>query len=181
MQFFIHETASVEDGATIGDGSSVWHHSQVRQGASIGANCVLGKNVFIDFHVHIGARCKIQNNVSVYHGVAIEDEVFVGPGAMFTNDLVPRAFASDWTLCKTKVRRGASIGANATIICGTEIGEFCMVGAGAVVTKSVESHSLVLGNPAKHVGWVCRCGQLVSRSEARPIETTCDNCKDEVE
>ncbi len=177
MQAFIHETAFVEPGAALGDDTKIWHHSQIRSDAHIGPNCVLGKNVFVDFEVQIGSSCKIQNNVSVFHGVTIADDVFVGPAATFTNDLVPRAFASDWTVATTHVSKGASIGANATIVCGTHLGEYCMVGAGAVVTKNVEAHSLVVGNPARPVGWVCTCGQLITRSNVRPSDLQCENCK----
>ncbi len=179
MQAEAHESAFIEEGVTLGKRTRVWHHSQIRTDASIGADCVLGKNVFVDLEVRIGDRCKIQNNVSVFNGVTIEDDVFVGPSATFTNDLVPRAFTVDWAVTTTHVHRGASIGANATIVCGNDLGEFCMVGAGSTVTKDVESHSLVVGNPARHIGWVCRCGQLVSRSKERPTNLTCDQCKGE--
>ncbi len=177
MQAFIHETASVEPGVILGNDTKIWHHSQIRTDAQIGPSCVLGKNVFVDFEVQIGTGCKIQNNVSVFHGVTIADDVFVGPAATFTNDLVPRAFASDWSVTTTHVSKGASIGANATIVCGTRLGEYCMVGAGSVVTKSVESHSLVVGNPARPIGWVCACGQLITRSSERPSDLQCENCK----
>lgn len=155
---FIHGTANVSDGATIGAGTKVWINSQIREGAVIGESCIISKDTYIDAGVRIGSRVKIQNGVSVYHGVTIEDDVFVGPNAAFTNDRVPRAFNADWKVTETMVRRGASIGANATVVCGHEVGEYAMVGAGSVVTKDVPSHGLVLGNPARLVGYVCDCG-----------------------
>lgn len=164
----VHETAIVEDGAQLGRGTSVWHHAHVRSGATVGEGCVLGKNVYVDEHVVIGARCKLQNNVSVYHGVTIGDDVFVGPSATFTNDLVPRAFNAAWAITPTLVRDGASIGANATIVCGTVLGEYCMVAAGATVVRDVAPHQLVGGTPARHLGWVDRDGRVVSRDEQRP-------------
>ncbi|MFZ4811691.1 MAG: acyltransferase [Ilumatobacteraceae bacterium] len=154
----VHPTAVVESEATLGDGTSVWHHAHVRDGALVGASCTLGKNVFVDGGARVGDRVKIQNNVSVYTGVTLEDDVFVGPSAVFTNDLHPRAFATTWHVTATVVRRGASIGANATIVCGVEIGSFAMVAAGSVVTRDVEPHRLVMGNPARPRGWVCTCG-----------------------
>ena len=172
-----HPTAVVEEGSAIGEGTSIWHHAHVRSGAIIGQSCTLGKSVFIDAGVRIGNGVKIQNNVSVYHGVEIHDDVFVGPSAVFTNDLRPRAHAADWQVTPTVVRAGASIGANATVVCGIEIGENAMVAAGAVVTRTVERHELVAGNPARHRGWVCRCGAVVSRDEAAPSSMTCESCR----
>ena len=157
----VHPTAVVEDGAEIGAGTNVWHFVHVRSGARVGERCVLGKSVFVDSGAVIGSGCRIQNFVSVYSGVTLEDDVFVGPSAVFTNDRYPRASGRDWVLLPTLVRRGASIGANATLLCGITIGEWAVVGAGAVVTHDVEPHRLVVGNPAKAVGWVCRCGRKV--------------------
>jgi dTDP-4-amino-4,6-dideoxygalactose transaminase/acetyltransferase-like isoleucine patch superfamily enzyme len=173
-----HPTAVVEDGSEVGEGTSIWHHSHVRGGAVIGHSCSLGKNVYIDAGVHIGNRVKIQNNVSVYRGVELHDEVFVGPSAVFTNDLRPRAHAADWQVTATVIRTGASIGANATIVCGVEIGADAMVAAGAVVTHTVLPHELVAGNPARHRGWVCRCGAVVSREPAPPSSMTCESCRE---
>lgn len=173
---FVHESAYVEDGASIGAGTKVWHHGHIRTGAVVGEGCVLGKNVFVDGGAVVGDRCKIQNNVSVYSGVTVEDEVFVGPSAVFTNDLFPRATNADWQVVPTVVRRGASIGANATIVCGTEVGGWALVAAGSVVTRSVEAHALVAGNPARRLGWVCRCGTVVSREAARPDSLWCGDC-----
>jgi len=174
--FFVHESAYIEQGAEIGFESMIWHHCHVRSGASIGTNCTLGKNVFIDTSVRLGHRCKIQNNVSIYVGVSIADEVFVGPSATFTNDLVPRAFNTEWKVTETQVAHGASIGANSTIVCGVSLGEYCMVAAGATVTRDVEAHQLVAGTPARHLGWVCRCGTVVSRGVDRPEELECSGC-----
>jgi acetyltransferase-like isoleucine patch superfamily enzyme len=167
------ESAVIEDGARIGAGTRVWHHAHVRSGAVVGDGCVLGKNVFVDSGAVVGDRCKIQNNVSVYDGVTLGAEVFVGPSAVFTNDLRPRAAARGWTITPTVVEDGASIGANATIICGTVIGSSAMVAAGSVVTRDVAPHQLVAGNPARHLGWVCRCGEVVSREADPPAEPTC--------
>lgn len=155
---FIHETAHVAENVLIGQGTKIWINSQIREDVSIGTNCTIGKDTYIDHGVSIGGGVKIQNGVSVYHGVTIEDDVFIGPGVTFTNDFYPRAFSSDWAIRPTTVRKGASIGANATIVCGVELGEYSMVGAGSVVTRSVPSHGLVLGNPARLAGYVCRCG-----------------------
>jgi UDP-2-acetamido-3-amino-2,3-dideoxy-glucuronate N-acetyltransferase len=176
--FFVHETAIVEPGATIGMGSKFWHHSHVRSGARVGRDCIIGKNVYIDLGAVVGDRCKIQNNVSVFQGVFIGDDVFVGPSATFTNDLVPRAFNADWTVSPTEVADGASIGANATIVCGTKLGSFCMVAAGATVTRDVEPHQLVAGTPARHRGWVCTCGSVVSREETPPTDPLCGVCRE---
>lgn len=175
---FVHETAVVEPGAALGPGTRVWHHAHVRAGATIGSGCNLGKNVYVDDGAVIGDRVKVQNNVSVYQGVTLGDDVFVGPSAVFTNDLLPRAGNEAWEAVPTVVQRGASIGANATIVCGTTIGEYAMVGAGAVVVRSVEAHELVVGNPAKRIGWVCRCGRVLTRSHKRPDDLRCDMCRD---
>lgn len=150
----IHQSADVESNARIGEGTKVWHLSHIRSGAQIGSDCTIGRNVFVDSGVTIGDSCKIQNNISVYHGVTLEDEVFVGPSAVFTNDLNPRA-VGDWEIAPTVVRRGASIGAGAVIVCGTTIGQGALVAAGAVVTRDVPDWTLVMGNPARAVGLVC--------------------------
>ncbi|MGB0112657.1 MAG: acyltransferase [Ilumatobacteraceae bacterium] len=176
--FRTHETSIVESDAEIGGGTAIWHHAHVRSGARIGADCVLGKNVFVDGGAVIGDRVKIQNNVSVYSGVTIGNDVFVGPSAVFTNDLVPRAFNTDWTITSTRVSDGASIGANATIVCGTTIGEYAMVAAGATVTHDVASHQLVAGMPARHRGWVCTCGNVTSRDNEPPLDLRCDRCEE---
>lgn len=176
MSAQVHPTAIVEAGATVGEGSSVWHHSHVRAGATVGRGCTLGKNVYVDAGVHIGNRVKVQNNVSVYQGVSVGDDVFLGPSCVFTNDRYPRA-VGDWEVVPTKVARGASVGANATIVCGVELGEWCVVGAGAVVTRDVLPHQLVLGNPARPAGWVCECGRVVSREiHEVPESWQCEHC-----
>lgn len=156
--FYVHVTAEVSDAAQIGAGTKIWNQAQVREGAVIGRDCIISKNVYVDSGVRIGDRVKIQNNVNVYHGVTVEEDVFLGPSMTFTNDRFPRAFIGDFEVVDTVVRRGASIGANATIRCGIEIGAYAMVGCGSVVTKDVPPHALVVGNPARQVGWVCRCG-----------------------
>ena len=171
---FIEETAIVEAGASLGEGTRVWHHAHIREGAVVGRDCSLAKNVFIDAGVQIGDRVKIQNNVSVYAGVTLADDVFVGPSAVFTNDRHPRSHGIAWDVAPTLVRRGASIGANATVVCPIDIGEWAMVGAGAVVTRDVLAHQLVLGNPARPAGWCCWCGRIVSREGTRPADAVCE-------
>lgn len=155
---FIHPTAEVSKEAIIGKGTKIWNQVQVREGATIGENCIISKNVYVDEQVHIGNRVKIQNNVNVYHGVTVEDDVFLGPSMTFTNDMFPRAFNSEWKISETRVKKGASIGANVTIRCGITIGEYATIGAGSVVTKDVLPYALCVGNPARQVGWVCKCG-----------------------
>lgn len=176
--FFAHPSSEIEAGADIGTDTRIWRFSHIRTGARIGHDCTIGANVFIDAGVEIGNRVKIQNNVSVYAGVTLEDDVFVGPSAVFTNDLVPRAVNPEWTITPTQVGRGASIGANATIVCGRDVGAYAMVAAGAVVTKPVAPHHLVAGNPARHLGWVCRCGRTISRDAHEPDQLNCASCAD---
>ncbi len=155
----VHESAYIDENAKIGAGTKIWHFSHVLSGSEIGKNCNIGQNVCIGPHVVIGNNCKIQNNVSVYKGVTLEDNVFCGPSMVFTNVFDPRASISKMDqLRPTLVQTGATIGANATIICGTMLGQHCFIGAGAVVTKDVSNYALVVGNPAKHIGWVCKCG-----------------------
>ncbi len=172
---YIHQTAIVDEGARIGRGTKIWHFSHVMAKATIGENCVLGQNVFIG-NVSVGSRCKIQNNVSIYDGVILEDGVFVGPSAVFTNVRTPRAEVDRHSeYSQTLVRRGATIGANATIVCGVELGEYCLVGAGAVVTRPVPPHRLVLGAPARPTGWVCRCGEVLDVVDSQTA--VCKRCK----
>ncbi len=157
MSFYKHESAYVDEKTEIGDGTKIWHFSHVQSGAKIGSNCVLGQNVNIGNNVVVGNFCKIQNNVSVYEGVTLEDYVFCGPSMVFTNVLDPRCKypqAGSQFYVKTLVKEGASIGANATIICGNTLGKHCFIGAGALVTKDVPDYALVIGNPAKIIGWV---------------------------
>lgn len=163
---FIHPSSHVDPRASIGRGTKVWINVQIRENASIGEECIISKDAYIDIGVKIGARCKVQNSVSVYAGVTLEDEVFVGPNACFTNDLVPRAVNPGWKITPTLVKKGASIGANATIVCGVTIGEYAMVAAGAVVTRDVAPYSLVLGNPARHHAWIDREGNKTARPGA---------------
>ncbi len=168
-KFFIHPTAVVEEGVEIGEGTRIWHFVHVRKGAKIGRNCNIGKGVYIDAGVEIGNNVKIQNFVSVYRGVKVEDDVFLGPHATLTNDLYPRAFNKEWEVIPTLIKKGASIGANATVVCGVTIGEYAMVGAGAVVTKDVPPHGLVLGNPARLKGFVCYCGRPFRREDIEEL------------
>jgi acetyltransferase-like isoleucine patch superfamily enzyme len=173
----VHPTATVEPEVVLGRDTQLWHHVHVRAGAVLGDGTMLGKGVYVDAGVRIGARVRIQNNVSIYAGVELEDDVFVGPSAVFTNDRVPRAGSVDFVPVPTLVRRGASIGANATLVCGIEIGAWAMIGAGAVVTRSVATHELVFGNPARRAGWVCVCGTVALRTtDALPAATRCPQC-----
>lgn len=158
-QPLIHPTAVIDAGATIGEGTHIWHFCHVMPKAVIGSHCNIGQNVFIDNNAQVGNRVKIQNNVSVYNGVTLEDDVFVGPSAVFTNVINPRSFIERKTEFKpTLVQKGASIGANVTIVCGVTIGAYALIGAGAVVTKNVPAHALVIGNPARQQGWVSEAG-----------------------
>lgn len=162
-QFFAHKTSQIDDGCTIGEGTKIWHFSHVMTGCTIGENCNIGQNVVILPGATVGNGVKIQNNVSVYTGVICEDDVFLGPSCVFTNVINPRAFISRKNEFRTtRIKRGASIGANATIVCGHTVGKYAMVGAGSVVTKDVPDHALVYGVPAKCAGYVCRCGERIS-------------------
>lgn len=157
--YFAHETAVIDEGCTIGRGTKIWHFSHLMPGCHVGERCNIGQNVLVASGVVLGDNVKVQNNVSIYTGVTCEDDVFLGPSMVFTNVINPRSHVSrKHEYRPTIVRRGASIGANATIVCGNEIGEYAMVGAGAVITKSVKPYALVVGNPARQVGWVSRNG-----------------------
>ncbi|GAB1474229.1 acyltransferase [Bacteroidota bacterium] len=159
MNYTAHETAVIDDGCSIGEGTKIWHFTHIMSGSVIGKNCNIGQNVVISPKVILGENVKVQNNVSVYTGVICEDDVFLGPSCVFTNVVNPRsAVVRKGFYVNTFVRRGATIGANATIICGNEIGRFALVGAGAVVTKDVAPYALVVGNPARQVGWVSEYG-----------------------
>ena len=171
---FVHESAYVDDGATIGDGTKVWHFCHVLSGAVIGAGCSLGQNVVVMGGTKIGNNVKIQNNVSIYEGVELEDDVFCGPSMVFTNVINPRSHVPrKHEYRKTLVRRGATIGANATVVCGVTLGEYCFVGAGAVVTRDVPAHALVAGVPAKRTGWMCECGVKL---EEGILDIACAKC-----
>jgi acetyltransferase-like isoleucine patch superfamily enzyme len=172
----VHPTADLEADVAVGPGTAIWHRAQVRVGAAIGADCVIGRDAFIDEGVAIGDRVKIQNGALVYHGVTVEDGVFIGPGAILTNDRYPRAItttgdlaqAADWTVSPILLRHGCSIGAGAVVIAGVDVGAFATVGAGAIVTRDVPSHALVVGNPARRIGWMCACGVRLQDSEGAP-------------
>lgn len=161
--FYVHETAIIDSGAKIGAGTYIWHWTHLCSTAVIGQKCNIGQNVFVAGQVTIGNGCKIQNNVSLYKGVILEDEVFCGPSMVFTNIHNPRAKIPKMDqLRPTLVKQGATLGANCTIVCGNAIGRYAFIGAGAVVTKSILDHALVVGNPAKQIGWVCMCGEKLS-------------------
>lgn len=175
MSVFIHSTAEVDETASVGEGTRIWNQAQVRNNAVIGENCIISKNAYIDEYVKLGDRVKVQNNVNVYHGVTVEDDVFLGPSMTFTNDMFPRAFNADWKISETLVKRGASIGAGAVIRCGITINEYAMIGAGSVVVKDVPAQALVVGNPARQIGWVCRCGAKLKE------DGRCPECGEEYE
>ena len=166
MSVYIHPSAVVDEGAQIGEGTRVWHFSHVEGNSVIGENCSIGQNAYIGKKAVIGNGCKLQNNVSVYEGVVLADYVFCGPSCVFTNDLTPRAKypKGHENFVKTLVGKGVSIGANATIVCGHTLGEWSMIGAGAVITSNVPPHALMLGVPAKQVGYVCTCGQRLNET-----------------
>lgn len=166
----IHPTAVIDEGCTIGEDTRIWHFSHVMHGARVGKSCNIGQNVVISPGAIVGDRVKIQNNVSVYTGVTVEDDTFLGPSCVFTNVINPRSFISRKDEFRpTIVRRGASIGANATIVCGNEIGEYAMIGAGAVVTKDVPPYSLWVGNPARQAGWVSRAGHKLDFNDGMAV------------
>jgi UDP-2-acetamido-3-amino-2,3-dideoxy-glucuronate N-acetyltransferase len=165
-EYFAHETAVIDPGCTIGKGSKIWHFTHIMTGAVVGENCNLGQNVVVSPDVVLGKNVKVQNNVSIYTGVTCEDDVFLGPSMVFTNIVNPRsAIIRKEHYAKTVVRKGATIGANSTIICGHEIGEYAFIGAGAVVTKDVPRYALIVGNPAKHVGWMSEYGHRLEFNE----------------
>jgi acetyltransferase-like isoleucine patch superfamily enzyme len=156
--FFAHKTAEISPDAQIGKGTKIWHYAQIREDSIIGKGCNIGKSVYIDKNVKIGNNVKIQNGVSVYDGIVVEDDVILGPHCSFTNDLYPRAFNEEWKIVPTLIKKGAAIGSNATILCGITVGEYSMVGAGAVVIDNTLPYSLMVGNPARLKNFVCHCG-----------------------
>ena len=174
-KYFVHPTAVVDDDVEVGEGTKVWHFCHIQSGAKIGKNCSLGQNVNISNNVKVGNNCKLQNNVSLYEGVELEDGVFCGPSCVFTNDLTPRAEypKGHAGYKKTLIKRGASIGANATIVCNHTVGEWALIGAGAVVTCNVPPHALMLGVPARQKGWACQCGQLLKEQDGYYV---CSDC-----
>lgn len=177
---FVHESAYVDDGVELGAGTKIWHFSHILKGSRIGANCSVGQNVMIGPDVTVGDNCKVQNNVSLYKGVDLEDGVFCGPSCVFTNVLNPRAEVERKDeFRKTLVRRGATIGANATIVCGNELGEYCLIAAGAVVTKTVPAFALMAGVPARRIGWVSRAGEILDEMLVCPRTGECYRAEDE--
>lgn len=173
--YFAHKSAYIDEGVEIGKGAQIWHFCHILKGSKIGANCKIGQNVVIGPDVVIGNNVKIQNNVSVYKGVTLEDDVFCGPSCVFTNVLNPRsAIPRMDEIRHTVVKRGATLGANSTIICGRNIGRYAFIGAGAVVTKDIPDYALVYGNPAKIKGWMCECGNRIEITNGR---ATCEVCK----
>lgn len=187
----IHPTADVSPQADIGEGTSIWHQAQVREGARIGRGCILAKGAYVDAGVVLGDHVKVQNYVSIYHGVTLEDGVFCGPHCVFTNDKRPRAInpdgslkaADDWELSPTLVREGASIGANAVIVCGVTVGRWAMVGSGSVVSRDVPDYGLAWGNPARLRGFVCPCGARVEpvNETNTAVHTRCSRCGTEID
>ena len=177
-EYFVHKSACVDTPCEIGRDSRIWHFSHVMSGVRIGHSCILGQNVYVDADVQIGNRCKIQNNVSVYKGVILEDGVFCGPSAVFTNVINPRAFIERKDEFKpTRVGRGATLGANCTIVCGCTIGAFSMIGAGAVITSDVPDFALVVGVPARQRGWICACGIGLPDASGEEAELQCPACQ----
>ena len=169
-EFFVHPSSFVDENVEIGDGTKIWHFCHIQSGARIGKKCSFGQNVNVSNNVQVGDGVKVQNNVSLYEGVILEDYVFCGPSCVFTNDLTPRARLPKGTAGykKTVVKHDATIGANATIVCGHTVGEYATIAAGAVVTKDVPPHALMAGVPAKQIGWVCECGQILRHNYACP-------------
>lgn len=171
MSYFVHPSSFIDDNVEIGDNTKIWHFCHIQSGAQIGKNCSFGQNVNVSNNVQIGDGVKVQNNVSIYEGVELEDYVFCGPSCVFTNDLTPRSrYPKGHKYKKTIIRHDATLGANCTIVCGHEIGEYATIAAGAVVTKDVAPHALMAGCPSKQIGWVCECGQVLD------TYLTCPDC-----
>ena len=182
----IHPTAEVSNGADIGSGTGIWHQVQVREGARIGENCIIGKGAYIDFEVQIGHSVKIQNYVSVYHGATVEDGVFLGPYVCLTNDKLPRAITpegklksdAEWEVGQIRIKYGAAIGARAVVLPDVTVGRFALVGAGAVVIKDVPDYGLVVGNPARLIGYACKCARRLRNNPDHPEMWYCDTCQE---
>jgi UDP-2-acetamido-3-amino-2,3-dideoxy-glucuronate N-acetyltransferase len=175
MGVTVHPSAVIDEDVVLGEGTRIWHFSHVSSGARLGEGCVLGQNVFVGRNVRIGRGVKVQNNVSVFEGVDIEDDAFLGPSCVFTNVINPRAFMERKSeFRRTRVGRGATVGANSTIICGHDLGEYCMIGAGCVVPRGAKPYQLLVGNPARHLGFVCVCGV---RLPSQPGVHGCDACQ----
>jgi UDP-2-acetamido-3-amino-2,3-dideoxy-glucuronate N-acetyltransferase len=175
--YFAHESCYIDEGCVIGDDTKIWHFTHVMPGARIGRGCNIGQNVVVSTDVVVGDNVKIQNNVSLYTGVILEDDVFCGPSMVFTNVVNPRSHVSrKHEFRQTLVRRGATIGANATIVCGHTIGRYAFLGAGAVVTKDVPDYALVVGNPGRVSGWICECGVKLSSGGKAPVHAACRAC-----
>ncbi|MCZ2127917.1 MAG: N-acetyltransferase [Anaerolineales bacterium] len=174
--YFVHESSYIDEGAEIGAGTKIWHFCHVMSDAKIGERCNIGQNVLVASSVTLGDNVKVQNNVSLYTGVIVEDDAFLGPSMVFTNVINPRSHVSRRDEYQTtRVKRGASIGANATVVCGVTLGRYCFVGAGAVVTKDVPDYALVYGNPARLRGWMCQCGEQLTFADERAV---CSKCGD---
>ncbi|MFM8780516.1 MAG: acyltransferase [Gemmatimonadota bacterium] len=174
----IHESAYVDEGAIVGEGTRIWHFCHVNPGAVIGARCSLGQTVVVMSGTRIGTNVKIQNNVSIYEGVELEDDVFCGPSMVFTNVVNPRSHVSrKHEYQRTLVKRGASIGANATVVCGATLGEYCFIGAGAVVTREVLPYALMAGVPARRIGWMCQCGEKLEKNSEGGSAWRCPVCR----
>lgn len=182
LDYFVHESAFVDDGAVVGKGTKIWHFCHVMSNAQIGENCVLGQNVFVSVKAKIGNNVHIQNNVAVYDLVTLEDNVFCGPSMVFTNVINPRSAIRRGIdeYLPTLLKQGASVGANATIVCGHTIGEYAFVGAGSVVTKDIPDYALVYGNPARIAGWICRCGEKLD-FKGGDGTAECHKCKEKYE
>ena len=175
--YFVHESSYVDDGCRIGAGTKIWHFSHIMANAVIGERCNIGQNVVISPDVVLGNNVKVQNNVSIYTGVILEDDVFCGPSMVFTNVVNPRSHVvRKHEYQRTHVRRGASLGANCTVVCGHDIGKFAFIGAGSVVTRTVPDYALVVGNPGRIVGWVCQCGIKLAGGVSPPTAATCGSC-----
>jgi UDP-2-acetamido-3-amino-2,3-dideoxy-glucuronate N-acetyltransferase len=176
-EFFVHPSSYIDDGAEVGEGSRIWHFTHIMSGARVGRRCNIGQNVVISGDVVIGDNVKIQNNVSVYTGVVLEDDVFCGPSMVFTNVVNPRSHVTrKHEYRQTLVRRGATLGANSTVVCGHTIGRYAFIGAGAVVTRDVPDHALVVGNPGRIVGWMCECGVKIAAAATLPRAAACAAC-----